>query len=147
MKTFCNLTDWKTQTIIKGIGAGSDNVTKYVVAADNWNWSIAIVVKYDKGERIPRGIKYYMGFCHLLNDLKELEIDINNAVMNILGELEKRTGKKFNQNFPNKNESLEQFGKKIDNFYKCNFANKDHNFSGYKEKNVYYRLFQEESND
>lgn len=134
MKFFCDLTKPIFQSEEVGGVKGNSIGYKYSIFADRMNWAVTKTYVNNGVDANPVGLRFYMGFKHLLPSLKEHNIiDPIKAIPNIIVTLEKLTKKKFTLKL-NPNDSLESMGDSIDNFFKTNFLRLTH-------EGVFERIF------
>lgn len=134
-----------SNVVSRGRSKGKDQTYLIGIAGDNYCWNICkIPIKADE-ESMPIGQKFFKGFEHLLEKLHLFDIDFNNAYHQIIQDLENATGKsKENlmielKNNPDLNCSV--LGKKIDDYFECNYLNNEHNSSNVNDKNrIYIRI-------
>ena len=70
MKILFPLTDWKCTKAKRGRNAGQEITTRYILGYDQWCWNISLQYK----NQMVFGLKFYKGFCNLLNGLSEFKI-------------------------------------------------------------------------
>lgn len=126
MKTLCELKRFK-EKVTRGRFAGNETEFAICVGGDNYSWNINKV--NINSSNPPLGQSYFKGFCHLLSNLSNFNIEVNDAIDKILNALQNNTGIapsdeliKLIENSDN----YKEIGKSIDNLYRSNYNNVEH---------------------
>lgn len=121
MKTFCGITEWEKSVGTRGRGKGKTFTTRYVLAADKWNW----IIGYEKEGAQIIGQKYGLKFTNLLLAAESIRNGLGlEAAQRIAAHLEEITGKHLEID-PDKD--LKTIGAEIDETYDVNlFKNRNH---------------------
>ncbi len=128
MKILCELKRCK-ETVSRGRFSGQETEYALVVGGDNYSWNISR--NNLNADTPPIGQKFFKGFSHLMGYFAQFGIE-DNAVDVIVDALEKNTGQDATELRKQLEEreaqvSLAVTGKLIDNFFRCNYNNEEHN--------------------
>ena len=128
MKELVELARFK-EKVTRGRFTGQETEYALLIGGDNYSWNISR--KNLNADTPPIGQKYFKGFCHLMGYFAQFGIE-DNAIDIIVDALEKNTGKNADElreqlKEREANASLTVTGKLIDDYFRCNYNNEEHN--------------------
>jgi len=139
MKILCEVKRCK-ETVSRGRFAGQETEYALVVGGDNYSWNISR--NNLNAMTPPIGQKYFKGFCHLMAYFADFGIE-DDAIDKIVDALEKNTGKDATELRKELKEQtlLTETGRLIDDFFRCNYNNEEHNSGKQTDKDrIYIRV-------
>lgn len=140
MKILCELKRFK-EKVTRGRSTGEITEYNICVGGDNYSWNVNR--KNLNANTPPIGQKYFKGFCHLLNCLKEFNIDSKEALDVIIPALQKNTGidpKDLLEKI-DKETDLNKIGEYIDEHFLCNYNRVIHDSGKLTDPNrIYVRV-------
>lgn len=123
-RILCPVTEWQKSVSTRGRGVGTEMVTRYVIYANRYNWTLGL--ERQGVGLMANGSKYFPGFRLLLDWVKEMTgeepLDV---VPVIITSLEKSLGKDVEIDL---SQDLEGIGKAIDYGFSVNFCVHDNVF-------------------
>jgi len=141
MQILCEIKRFK-EIVKRGRFTGQTTEYNISVGGDNYSWNISRVNLSANAQ--PLGQKYFKGFCHLLADLENFDINAKDAVVNILAGLESNTEIKPSEELLElikSSDDLKEIGVAIDNHYKCNYNCTEHDTGKLTDPNrIYVRV-------
>ena len=92
MELFIPLTPFQTKTAERGKASGNQVTTRFVLAADNWNWAFGYQKANESGDLV--GQSFFGSMRQMLFFLSKIDgLSIQTVVANVVKEFENRTGK------------------------------------------------------